>query len=80
MEINWENMQASMQIYGSSGMSVLQIWKILRKATAMKTDFSTVTGLLISLKQNPTKGVFVKTFQNFQNINIFYATPLDGYI
>ena len=80
MEINWENMQASMQIYSSSGMTVLQIWKILRKATAMKTDFSTVTGLLISLKQNPTKGVFVKTFQNFQNINIFYATPLDGYI
>ena len=80
MEINWENMQASMQIYSSSGMTVLQIWKILRKATAMKMDFSTVTGLLISLKQNPTKGVFVKTFQNFQNINIFYATPLDGYI
>ena len=33
--------------------------------------FRTVTGLAVSLKQDPTTGVFVKTFQNFQNAYFF---------
>ena len=41
--------------------------KIPRRATAVESYFSTVTVLAILLKQDPTKGVFMKTFQNFQN-------------
>ena len=33
----------------------------------VESYFSTVTGLAILLKQVPTTGVFVKTFQNFYN-------------
>ena len=38
--------------------------KLPRKATAMESYFSTVTGLAILLKRDPTMGVLVKTFQN----------------
>ena len=41
--------------------------KILKKSTALESYFSTVTDLAILLKQKSTTGVFVKTFQNFQN-------------
>ena len=40
----------------------------------MESYFSTVTDLAILLKQDPTTGVFVKTFQNFQN-GYFLLTP-----
>ena len=43
----------------------------------VESYFSTVTGLEILLKQNLTTDVFVKTFQNFQNI-YFYVTRLGG--
>ena len=55
-----------------------RFWKIARKATVVESNFSTVTGLVILLKQDPTICVFMKTFQNFQN-SYFYVTPTDGY-
>ena len=55
-----------MTIYRSSGSQVMawlfyRFWKIPKKATAVESYFSTVTRLII-LKQDPTTGVFVKTF------------------
>ena len=55
-----------MTSYRSSGSQVMawlfyRFWKIPRKANAVESYFSTVTGLTI-LKQDPTTGVFVKTF------------------
>ena len=44
-----------------------RFWEINRKTTALEPYFSTVTDLATSLKQNPTRSIFVKTFQNFQN-------------
>ena len=75
MEMNWKNMQASLQIqisYRNSCSQVMELLfdrfcKNLRKVSAVQSYFSTVTGLAILLKQDPTTGVFVKTFRNFQN-------------
>ena len=44
-------------------MTVPEILEIPRKATAVDFYLSTVTGLAILLKQDPTTGVCVKTFQ-----------------
>ena len=75
MEMNWKNTQVSMQIqtnYRSSCAKVTELLfyrfrKIPRKATAVESYLSRVTGLTILLKQDPTTDVFMKTCQNFQN-------------
>ena len=48
-------------------MTVAQISEIIGKATAVESYLGKVTGLAILLKQDPTKGIFVKTFQNIQS-------------
>ena len=53
--------------YRSSSLQVwfpYRLWKTPRKATAVKSFYSTVTGLVILLKQDPTTGVF--TFKYFR--------------
>ena len=76
MEMNWKNMQVSMEMQTNNrsrcsqvktGKTVLQIWKIPRKATAMESHFITVTGLSVSLKQDSTTGHCVETFDTFKN-------------
>ena len=48
-------------------MTVVQISEIIGKATAVESYLGKVTGLAILLKQDPTTGIFVKTFQNVQS-------------
>ena len=49
-------------------MTVLQVLEYSQKANTVEFYFSTVADLAIVLKQDPITGVFVTTFQNFQNI------------
>ena len=72
--MNWKNMQVSLQIQTYYRGSFLHLtgllyrfWKIPRKTTAVDSYFNTVIVLEILLKQDPTTGILVKTFQNFQN-------------
>ena len=72
MEMNGNNRQVFMQIqtyYRSSCSHVKKylFWKIPWKVTVVESYFRTVTGLAILSNQEPTTGVFVKTFQAFQN-------------
>ena len=61
-------MQVQKQLFTDNRMTVHRFWKNPRKTTVVESFFSTVTDLATLLKQDPTTGVFVKTFQNFQNI------------
>ena len=56
-----------MHLFTGNRMTFLQILEIPRKATAVEPYFITVAGLAILLKQDHTKSVFKKTFQNVQN-------------
>ena len=54
-----------------------RFWETPRKGTSLESYFSTVIGPAILLKQDSTKGVFLKNFHNFQN-KYDYVPPLDG--
>ena len=67
----------STQIQTNSEAAVYR-FQISKKATAAKSYFSTVTSLVILLKQDGNTGVFGKASQIFR-ADIFYVTSLDGY-
>ena len=48
-------------------MTVLQILENSQESNRVESYFSTVIGLVILFKQDPTTSVLVRTFQNFQN-------------
>ena len=71
MEMNWENMQACMQMYSNLQVTewlFYRFWEIPRQETSVESYFGRVTiGLPILFKKDDTTGVLVKTFQTFQN-------------
>ena len=71
-DLNGNELEKSAGIYANKDQLQKQlitgngIWKIRRKATAMESNFSTVTALTFLLKQDLTTSVFMKTLQNFR--------------
>ena len=59
-----------------NGMPILQILKN-SKEKRWRPALVQLQTLQFQLKHNPTTGIFVKTFQNFQN-KYLYVTPVDG--
>ena len=55
------------QLFTGKGMTIVQILEHSQESNRGGVLFSTLTGLSISIKQDPTTVIFVETFQNFQS-------------